>query len=256
MGSYSPHVIALVCLGLISASTWMGMQVRKRVPESHLASDGKDIVKVGLGFLATMTALVIGLLVGSAKSSFDTIGDGVVDSAAAIVRLDRMLEQYGPETAPLREQMRQSLKLSIGRIWSEQASEVAGLAAIANQRNADQIEAQLLALQPANEAQAWYRDESLGLFSEFAQLRAKLIQQERVELPRPLVGILLGWLCVLFAGFGLLAPRNPTVLLVLTTCGVSASCAVLVILDMSQPLVGWLRVSSAPLVDALARLGG
>lgn len=256
MGTLSPPLIAVACLVLITASAWMGMQLRARIPEHHLSSDGKDTVKVGLGFLATMTALVLGLLVGSAKTSFDTIGEGVVDTAATLVRLDRLLEQYGPETQPLREQMKRAVRTSIERVWVEPETGVAGLAKVADQRHSEQIEAALLALQPSTEAQGWYRDQSLGLVGEFAKARVTLIEQERMELPRVLLWMLLGWLCVLFAGFGLLAPRNNTVRLVLATCGVSAACAVLVILDMSQPLVGWLRVSPAPLTDALARIGG
>src|SRR5216683_7808365 len=95
MSAITLSCIALAC---ISAGVLFGMFLRKALPEHHLSGDAKDVVRLGTGLIGTIAALVLGLLIGSAKSSYDTQSTQIKQLTANIILLDRFLEEYGPET--------------------------------------------------------------------------------------------------------------------------------------------------------------
>src|SRR5262252_2731014 len=99
----SALAISLIAFIVVLAGAWLGAAVSKKLPKHHLDSESKDMIKVGIGFLATLAALVLGLLIASAKSSFDTKSEEVQQAAAKIVLLDRNLRQYGAAADPARD---------------------------------------------------------------------------------------------------------------------------------------------------------
>jgi hypothetical protein len=76
--------------------------LRRALPKHHLNKDSQDVVRLGVGLIATMAALVLGLLITAAKSSFDTQGTQINQITADIVLLDSLLARYGPEARPIR----------------------------------------------------------------------------------------------------------------------------------------------------------
>ncbi len=99
----SPLVISLIAFGCIFGGMLLGMFLRQVLPEHHLSEESKDVVKLGIGTMATLAALVIGLLIASAKGSFDTLNNGLIKAGSQIILLDRAMAQYGPETREARE---------------------------------------------------------------------------------------------------------------------------------------------------------
>jgi hypothetical protein len=93
---------ALVVLGCLVVAVLLGKALRRLLPEDHLTADSRDTIKLAMGLVATMTALVLGLLVSSAKGAYDTKRSEVIQMAAKVAFLDRLLSLYGPESAEAR----------------------------------------------------------------------------------------------------------------------------------------------------------
>src|SRR5437762_11957616 len=102
-------VIALILfIGLVSV-TLLGGRLRRLLPAEQLSDESKDAVKLALGLVATMTAILLGLLISSAKAAFDTARSEVIQMAAKVALLDRVLKIYGPETMDARRALRDEI---------------------------------------------------------------------------------------------------------------------------------------------------
>src|SRR6266581_5827161 len=104
------EIISLVIFGCVVGAVLMGRTLSCRLPEDHLSADTKETVKLSMGLLATMSALLLGLLVASAKASYDNARSDVIQMAAKVVFLDRVLTGYGPETAEARALLREAVE--------------------------------------------------------------------------------------------------------------------------------------------------
>ena len=124
----SSMTIGLISAGCIFGGALLGLFLQGLLPEHHLRDTSKDTVKVVAGTIATLSALVLGLLVGSAKSSFDATNTAIVQNGAKIILLDRVLAAYGPETKDLREQFRGTVAAGIEMFWPEEKKEGSGMA--------------------------------------------------------------------------------------------------------------------------------
>jgi hypothetical protein len=114
--------IAGITFACIFGGALLGMFLRSVLPEDHLSPDSKDVVKVGMGLIATMAALVLGLLTGSAKSSFDTQDAELKQMAANIILLDRTLAHYGPDTKTIRDRIKRAMEYKLAMTWPEDGS--------------------------------------------------------------------------------------------------------------------------------------
>ena len=250
----SPIAIASIVFLALSASALLGMFLRGHVPVDHLGSDSKDVVKLAMGLIATMAALVLGLLTASAKSSFDTWNNEIKQSAAKIILLDRTLAHYGPETKDTRELLRHLVAFRIAQTWPEEPSQVATLDS-SKTPAAESIEEQIRALAPQNDAQRALQSKALQISDELLGARWLMLAQAGNATPGLFLVVLTFWLSVLFASFGLFAPRNATVIAALLFCALSVGGSTFLILEMDRPLEGLLKTSSAPLRYALDHLG-
>lgn len=251
----SEATLSLIFAACIFGSALLGMFVRSRLPDHHLQDDSKDAVKLGAGMIATLSALVLGLLVNSAKGSFETMSAGMVQAGAKIVLLDRMLAQYGPESGPIREELRRNVAAGIEMFWPEGAIDGPGMAAWESVMGMERIQEKLRALGPHSDAQRALLAQVQQIAGELLLARWVFIEQVQNSLPMPFLAILLFWLALLYASFGLLAPRNATVIAVLFLGAVSLATAVFLILEMNRPLDGVIKVSGAPMQKALDHLG-
>ena len=244
--------IASIVFGCIFAAAIAGIWCRSRLPEHHLGSDSKDVVRIGMSLIASMTALLLGLVIASAKNGFDVQDTAVRNLAADIVTLDRTMAKYGPEAKQVREQIRQAVEARLEATWpSDGATSVpAGSAA-----PAENIEGQILALTPQNDAQRYLQSQALALTSDAMKTRWAAFAGAGNVVPTPFLVIVVFWLAVLFWSFGLFAPRNATVISVLLLCALSVAAGVFLILEMESPFTGVMKISSAPLRTALALLG-
>src|SRR5689334_550968 len=125
----NPFTIGLICIAAIFGGALLGIGIQRRLPNHHLSKEMNDLVKLSAGIIATLTALVLGLLVSSAKSSFDDMSTGVVQSSARFILLDRTLARYGPEAKPAREQLKRVLAAGIEMVWPKEKTGVSALTA-------------------------------------------------------------------------------------------------------------------------------
>jgi hypothetical protein len=212
-------------------------------------------VKVVTGLIATLAALVLGLLISSAKNSFDAVDTAITQSGAKIILLDRALANYGPETKDVREQLRNTVVAGLEMFWPGEKAEGAGLAGFERTTAMEDLQTKIRKLTPATDVQHELRSQAEKLSGDMLETRWLLIAQAQRPIPMTFLVVLLFWLTMLHISFGLLAPRNGTVIAVLLISALSVSGALFLILEMSHPMDGMLKVSSAPLRKALEHLG-
>jgi uncharacterized protein DUF4239 len=232
-----------------------GIFLRSILPEPILSEKSKDVVRLGTGLVATMAALVLGLLVASAKSSFDVQKNGMDQISANLILLDSSLAQYGPEAQGSRDALRRVVSDALKQIWPKEQSEVSRFApsTIATSRT---LYGTIQELTPANDKQRRLQAAALQIAIDLTRTRWLLVaQEESAPIPMLFLIILAFWLVIIFVSFGLFAPFNPMVVATLMVCALSVSGAIFLILELAGPFEGLIQISSAPLSNAFAYLG-
>lgn len=246
----SPAFTAFLIMISSCTSLVLTLWLRPRLPVHHEEAETRDLIKTATGMLATLVALILGLLVSSAKGTFDTASSELTQSGAHIINLNRTLVDYGPEAQPVRALLQTNLASVIERIWPEPQSKAVPFAkddASATRAVAEAIRQ----LQPQDDTQKLLKTKAESQLNALADGRWLLFEQMENPLPPMLLLVLGFWLFLLFMGLGLLAPRNATSVLALLTCILSMSAAVFLILELNHPLDGLIKVSSGPLRAAL-----
>ncbi|MBA4391689.1 MAG: hypothetical protein C0399_12250 [Syntrophus sp. (in: bacteria)] len=247
-------IISLIAFVCIFGGALLGMLLGNLLPEHHVSDDSKDVVKLGAGIIATLAALVLGLLISSAKGTYDIMSNELKQTASKIVLIDRVMANYGPETKETRDLLRYYVAANIKRIWSEEKNIVTKVHVGGN--GVENIQNKLLQLSPKNDAQRWHQSRALQLSDNIAEARWHLIEQlGQSSLPMPFLVILVLWLTLIFASFGLFSPRNTTVIAVLLLCALSLSGSLFLIQELDRPFQGLIKISSTPLRNALVHLG-
>ena len=250
MTSTTTGLCAFACVFGAAATA---MLVRNALPKHHLNEETKDSVKLAMGLVATMAALVLGLLVASAKESYDTQRGEVIQMAGKVAFLDRMLAHYGPESAEARAMLRRAVEVAITRIWAENQRPNAPVAAPAAGGEAFFDALQNLA--PQNDAQRTLKAQALAMAADLGQMRWLLFEQAGSSISTPLVVIVVFWLAILFFSFGLFGPSNPTAVAALVVAALSVSASIFLILELDQPFSGFVQISNRPVLNALSQLG-
>jgi hypothetical protein len=247
--------IATIVFACAFGGALLGMFIRFLIPEHHLSEDTKDVIKLGMGLIATMTALVLGLMIAMAKSSYDTQDEAVKHTAAKVLLLDRMLSNYGPETKEVRELIRRTVASRVEAIWPKDRSQRARFDAPEAAFAAQEIEARILQLSPQNDAQRWLQTQALRIGRDIMETRWLVLGGLGSSIAVPFLVVVVFWLTIIFGSFGLFAPRNATVVAVLFLCALSVAGSIFLILEMDRPFEGVMKISSAPLRYALSHLG-
>lgn len=250
---------ALAIGGIVFACVFggalFGVCLSAILPQEHLSADAKDVIKVAIAMIATLAALVVGLLISSAKSSFDEKDNEMRRMSAQAILLDRTLAEYGPETRDIRDRLRDLFAMRIAQIWPYESDGKVAPEAIGHGAAIEVVQRQLLDLSPQNDAQRWLKSTALQITGDMAGARWLVFEQTGSAIQWPFLTILIFWLAVIFASFGLFAPHNSSVILVLLVCALSVAGAVFLIVQMDQPYSGLIRLSSAPARAALNQLG-
>ncbi len=112
----NPALVGLIVFVCTLAGALVGMRLRTRLPDHHFSGESRDTVKLCVGLVATMTALVLGLVTASAKEHFDTLNTAVNHTAVDLLTLDRLLARYGPETREIRLDLQRAVALRIDKL--------------------------------------------------------------------------------------------------------------------------------------------
>lgn len=252
----NPTVIGMIVFACAFGGAMLGMGLRTTLPKHHLDADSKDTVKIGVGLIATMTALVLGLVTASAKTSYDAVDSAVKQTAIEILTLDRTLARYGPETAGVRKGLKHAIEARIEMIWPQCSSGPATLDPMSAGVNAaaEGLAAAIRNLNPRDESQRALQSRALDITETLLKTRWLMLAGSETSIPLPFLLIILLWLTFTFASFGLFAPRNAMVITVLFFCAVSVGSALFLVLEMDTPFNGVLKISSDPLRYAVTHL--
>ena len=247
-------LISLLVFALTFGGALVGTAVRPLLSEHHLHPDSRDVVKLATGLIGTLAALVLGLLIASAKSSFDQKTTQVRQMTANIILLDDLLAQYGPEATPVRNLLRQSIQPLANRIWHEEQIPTGKLVRFESTAQASAFENELERLAPDNDLQRSLKSRAIQAFTEGAQIRLLLFAHAGGSIPTPFLVILVFWLSAIFVSFTLFARTNLVVITALLVCALSFACAIFLILELDNPFTGLMGISSATLRSALLPL--
>jgi hypothetical protein len=243
---------ALIVFGCLIGAVLVGRILRRILPESHLSADSRDVVKLAMGLVATMAALVLGLLVSSAKGSYDTERSEVIQMAAKVTFLGRVLAAYGPEAAGVHTRVRDTVEEGIRQMWPGEMHQPANFAPDTQAGNL--VYGAIQRLSPQNDMQAVLKSQAAALAIDTAQVRSLLAAQSVPSISNPMLIILVCWLAIIFLGFSVLAPPNATAILALMVSALAVSGAIFLILELDQPFGGVIHISSEPMLNALHQL--
>jgi len=244
--------ISLVTTAVVFAGALLGIALRAVLPQSQLSGESREVVKLGVGLIATMAALVLGLLIASAKSSFDTENAELTDMSSKIVLLDRILAHYGPDAKEARDVLRSSV---VGALDSLSTETISAPSQSGSSSNGEVLYDQIQGLSPKDDAQRSMQAQALSIMVGVGQTRWLLAAQKSNSVSVPMLVVLVAWLTIIFISFGLFAPPNVTVVASLLVSALSVSGAIFLILELYSPYAGLIHVSGAPLRAALAHLG-
>lgn len=245
-------------LGLISSfgAALAAMIVRRGFPSHHLEGDSKDVLRLVLGFITTLTAMVLSLLISSGYSAYQSQKAELQQLGVHVDQIDRALADFGPDTIGLRDRFREMIAVTIARVWPADDEGPSTHAPISVQHDGEALFSDIANLAPKTDLQRLVQNRALQLLERFGETRRLLIAQSQGTLSWPLLFLLMLWLTVLFFGFGLLARHNATVVAALFVGSFSVAGAIFLIVELNQPYGGWMQISSAPLRAALAQMGG
>jgi uncharacterized membrane protein len=248
------HALAISSLvfALVFGGALLGMVIRRLLPEAHFVPEAKDTIRLAIGLVVTMTGLVLGMLVSSAKTFFDSEKNQVAELSSQIIVLNDLLTAYGPETAKLRVEARQSVEEVVDRIWpttNTQSSQLRPSAA------GSYLYGQLELLAPKTDAQASAKAQLLAATISLKKTYSLMyLQSEQTSIAPMLLAVVTSWLVAIFISFGVFAPRNSTVLTTLVVCALAVSAAIFIINEMYSPFSGTIKISPAAVRDALSQM--
>jgi hypothetical protein len=242
------EVVSIFTFFLLVAAVVAGM----RFPEERLSTSTKDTVKLAAGLVATMSALVLGLLVSSAKSSYDTVRNEVIEMSGKVLFLDRVLTGYGPESAKARAHLREAVVENVDRMWPRESGRAADLTPVTEPGNALYMAIQNLA--PKDDMQRSLKIEAANLAVELGKIRTLLVAQSIPSVSKLMLVVLISWLVIIFFSFSMLAPANARSVGALIISALSVCGAIFLILELDRPFGGLIGLSSQPMRNAVARL--
>lgn len=252
----NPTRVGLIVFTSVFGGALLGMWLRTVLPKHHLEPESRETVKVGIGLIATMTALVLGLVTASAKSSFDSVNAAVRQVSINILALDRALARYGPETGEIRKNLQRLVGIQMDRIWGQGSSERVDLdpTKTGMEVSGEGVAEAIRGLEPRTDSQRALRSRALELIEGILQTRWLVYVGGETSVPLAFLIVLLFWLTITFTSFGLFAPRNVTVLTAIFVCAVCVGSALFLVLEMDGPFDGLIKASADPLRYAYAHL--
>jgi hypothetical protein len=239
--------IVLACL---LAAVWAGARLRRIIPPDRLCPDTRDTIKLATGLVATMTALLLGLLISSTKATYDTNRAQVLQVASKFALLDRMLEIYGPRAAEVRGKLHAMIEESTRKMWPDETKIPSQAAGDPHTGNAFYVA--LLKMEAGNDAERTLKAQGVSLIIEIGEVRSLMYSESATSISQPLLLVVVLWLVIIFAGFSLLAPPNTTAKFALLASALCAAGAIFLMLELDRPFDGLMRISSEPMLKVLS----
>lgn len=246
--------VFLISFAAMSAGIAFGRLLRSLVPNGQLDTESKDVIKLGTGLVGTLAALVLGLMTASAKTSFDTQNTNIRTLAAQLILVDQLMVQYGPEADDLRRFTREAVNTMVDRIWREGARASSQVAPFSSSQVGGKFYSEVDALTPKNDEQRALKSRIVDTSYEIARVRLAIFTRLDSSIPTPFLIVLIIWVTVIFASFGLFAEHSTLVFGALLVFALSVSSSLFLIMEMTHPFSGLMQIPSEYLKDVLPAL--
>jgi hypothetical protein len=243
------NAVGIIAFVSIFGSALLGMRLNKIVPDQHLNAETKEVVRLGMGLIATMTALLLGLLVATAKGSYDTQRNDVILIAGRVAFLDRTLSIYGSEANATRQVLRRAVESAIPRMWPDKA----GLDPAVPEGK--ELYGSIESLAPKDDFQKSLKARALETVIELGKTRMLLAAREEPSVVTPLLIAVIVWLSIIFLSFALFAPSNKIIVITMLIVALSVSSAIFLIVELDGPFDGVIQISSAPMRNLVDQVG-
>ncbi len=247
------QVALLVFLALESGALF-GMGSQRWLKAHHLSKETQEAVKLGVGMVAAMASLILGLMTASVKGNFDTTGKDVQQYATYLTILDATLQHYGPQAKPAREALRAYTIHAMNETWPAPDGPPVMVASFDSEQMLERVGHEIRILDPAGPEQTDLKAEALERFRSLNALRWTLIAEAVTEIPPVFIVVLIVWLTLIFASFGLFSPVNLVSLTVFPLCALSLAGAIFLILEMSSPFDGVIMVGPEAIQRSLEHM--
>lgn len=249
MDSVKITLISLVCLAVGVA---IGIFSRSRVPEHHIANDSRDVIRLAVGLIATLVAMVLSLLISSSSNFYNSVDGEYREALASIRQLDDRLKSYGPEAEPARAMLRAVAVRAFKDRWPGGDFGPAPNPPVGR----DAFERAVLELHPQNAVQKWYQDRSLELIERLVHIQNLVRGQTRAHsVPMPLFAVVLASAAVIFASWALFVKPNGTMLAAIAVAALAVAAAIFLIVELNSPFEGLLQLPSQPAEALIETLG-
>jgi len=242
--------IAILIFFCLLAASLGGRAISERLPSSHRQDDTLNAVRQVASIFVVMTSLVLGLMISSAKNTFEGVDHNVHSLATSLIILDRTLVQFGPETNDTRQRLLDYTKRAANGARHGDPL----LAHQASESLLNDVGKSLRAIKPKNPEQLALWEDARHQFQKVFELRWIIVEQSEGTIPVPLLVMLVAWLALIFASFGYRAPRNPVVTGSFVLSSLLVAGAIYLIMDMDVPFSGPIQVSPIPLQRAITEL--
>lgn len=249
MGEVSVGVAIFACLAGASLAC---LAIYPRFPEHHRQDDTGAVVRLAANLFVVMSSLVLGLMINSARNTFESIDRNVHTFSTDLILLDRTLRLYGPEAGSARD----LLTAYVQRVVDTSAND-GSTTVVPNKLSElllNQVGDRLGALTPTDAKHSAAQQSAMQQLQKVIEMRWVLAEQSEGVLPTPLICLLVAWLTLIFASFGFRAPRNATIIGTVLVSAALVAAAIYLIVDMDTPFSGPIQISPAPLQRALAEL--
>lgn len=244
----SSVVASLFTFIAVFCGAMIGIVLSGRLPAHHMSPETRNAVSVSMAVVGTLSALVIGLMISTASTAFNDRTNAIEALAVDIVKLDRALLRLGPDASPIRDELRRYAEAKVEELSHPPRM---GDLSIAKLANLETINDQVIALQPGDARGRQIQEQALQLLGAISDARWLLVEKSGVTMPAPFLLLVIFWLTLLFASFGLFAPGNATVIAILFLCAMAISGGIFMILELGAPTRGLVRASNAPLHYAI-----
>lgn len=242
-------VAAFLCLSVAALGM---MHVYPKLPARHRDDDTNTVVRLVANIFVVMASLVFGLMINSAKNTFEGIDDNVHSFATNLILLDRTLRTYGLAGNDARQYLIAYVEGAIAN--PERVNDALHEARNAGQQRLDTVGNSLAAIQPADRLHESLLVDARQLYSRIVEQRWMIVEQSEGAIPMPVIGMMIAWMTLIFASFGYRAPKNAVVVAMFVVSAMFIAASVYVVLDMDIPFSGAIQISDAPLHRALAEM--
>ncbi len=251
MGSLLTSLIVAACIfAAAMASLWLYV----RLPQHHRAKETQDVVRLGTGMLSVLASLVLGLLIATAKTSYDTTDHAIRGYAAELILLDETFRDDGPAAAVPRDLLRGYTKQLLTDFWRPAGGSPVLLDNEASGAMLEHIREAIRGLRPVDDGQRWLQDQALQISTNLLRERWLMIEQGGRKIEPVMLVVVVLWIAFIFATFAVNAPRNATVVLAFFICSLAIGASIFLILEMDNPLGGTVKISSWPMRNALEHM--